>query len=70
MTVQCQLLIDGSMTAVDGTFLYVPRVGELVFIDVNGSPDMFHVKHVTHFARGAMADSPDPFIQLTVSRRP
>jgi hypothetical protein len=68
MTVQCQLLIEGALTSVDRAFLTVPGVGELVFINVNGSPYMFRVKRVAHFAGGAMSVSPDPCIQLSISR--
>ena len=68
MAVRCQVVIDQSSVSIDCVFLAVPRIGERVFIAINGEPDMFMVEDVNHFAQGAVSNSPEASIQIRVSR--
>jgi hypothetical protein len=68
MGVRCQVVIGPSGSPIDCVFIAVPRIGERVFIAISGSPDMFMVEGVNHFAQGAVSNSPEASIQLRVSR--
>jgi hypothetical protein len=68
MTVTCAITIDGQAPLIN-TFASLPRVGEIVFILVDGDGDMFRVERVVHFAANSVPGEPEASIQISVTRR-
>ena len=69
MSIRCYVSIDGSLTTATHTFAVVPRIGEIVFIVVDGGTEMFRVVNINHFAEGASKDDPAAGISLNVTRK-
>jgi hypothetical protein len=67
MGLTCRVMVSSGEEA-DCTFLTLPRIGEDVFIWINGHTDSFKVERVAHFARDATPDAPEPFLLLHVRR--
>ena len=55
MRIACSVVIDGHDPVVS-TFAAVPRVGEMVYVLVDGDGEVFRVERVIHFAEGAIPD--------------
>jgi hypothetical protein len=69
VSVRCHVSIDGGMTTASHNFAVVPRIGEIIFIGIGDSAEMFRVVNVNHFAEGASPDDPAPSISLNVTRK-
>jgi hypothetical protein len=62
VSVRCALFVDGKLSAEVYHFAAVPRVGETILVRSDELERV--VENVRHIAQGAVADRPEPHVQI------